>query len=464
MTLKSNLELGKVPPQNIKAEEILLASIIVDTSCYIKVCDIIKPDMFYRHEHTLIYNAASNLFVTDEVINMITITKELNKLGKLESAGGAFRIAELAGMVVSSNSVETYAAMMIEASLRRNVIAEASQLLSDAYNQSKNIDDIINSSVSMVDRILKNASSKASILSFGDNLGRMVEAIKESQKDKLVGLKPSFSELREYIREYEPGRLYIIAGRPGMGKSAFVLNEAISFAKEGNGCLFFSLEMTSQQITKRAFINLSHMNQNDLEGNRVDSVVWEEIDDNIGKIEGYPLFIDDTPLCTFSHVKTQSKIYKKKHDIKAIIIDYIGLMGTDMSIPREQQISLLSRQLKALSKEINVPVFLLAQLNRNAEARSAEGFKPKLSDLRESGAIEQDADAVLFPYRPEYYYKEDAELKGKGLIIIEKNRDGTTGEAPVNISKDVSRWGYVEDYYPELPTVTDQGFMSEKPF
>lgn len=460
-TYVNHLELGKLPPQSIDSESAVLGALLIEPNAYVNVSDIIKAEMFYKDSHQHVYNAISNLFAKNTPIDIITVTKELQRTGKLEESGGAFYITQLCSNVAAASHIETHAAHIHDSYIRRKLINETATLSADAYNESKNIDDVLNSAVGLIDRLLDGSRSKSNILSFGDNINLLVEKIKKIQDNKgelSEGLKPSFKELQDFIREYENGRLIIVAGRPGMGKSAFVLNEALSFANDGKGVLFFSLEMTAQQITKRSLISTGDINQQTIDNSGMPDYYWEKLDNAITKIYNYPLFIDDTPLASFAHIKTQAKIYKQRYDIKCIVVDYLQLMGMDGNLPREQQVSLTSRQLKALAKEIDVPIFLLSQLNRGADSRSADGYKPKLSDLRESGAIEQDADIVLFPYRPEYYYKEDPEIKGKGFIIIEKNRDGKTGEAPVDISEDVSRWGNINN------TINfNHGFESEEP-
>ncbi|MCP4987278.1 MAG: replicative DNA helicase [Colwellia sp.] len=463
------MELGKLPPQNIKSEQAVLGALLVEPNAFVQVSDIVKAEMFYEQSHQLVFESISKLFADNQPIDLITVTKELQKVNRLEEVGGAFAISELMKYVATAAHIETHAAMIHDSHVRRLLIAESVKLTATAYDNSQDLDTIINSTVGLIDRILKNTSNKAQILPFSDHLETMCQTIQDNQKIDDVSkqnLIPSCSSVRQLVKEYKPGGLYVIAGRPAMGKTAYALNEANSFVKVNEACLFFSLEMTAQEMTKRVFSAESGITNDVLDSHNMPNEFWMPIGESVNRLYKYPLLIDDTPLASFAHIKTQAKIYKQRHDIKSIVIDYLQLMEGDKSLVREQQIAQISKQLKALAKELMVPIFLLAQLNRNADSRSTEGYKPKLSDLRESGAIEQDADVVMFPYRPEYYYKDDQDIKGKGFILVEKNRGGRSGEAPVDISPDVSRWTCQDDINNFEPSAKDlqAGFESDKPF
>lgn len=439
---ESFLGIGKMPPQNTEAEEVVLGALIIEPEAIVNVSNILKPEMFYKESHQLVYKAITNLYEANKPIDMITVVNELRRINELENVGGAFVITQLTSRVASAANIEFHALMIFELYVRRNIIMLTVELNSKSYDDSIEFDDVFNCAVLLSDNISNLSINTSKILNFKDGLDEMVQSIIKRQKNSLktIEMHPSLKSVRKLIKEWEEGQLIIIAGRPGMGKSSFVLYECISLAKQEFPILIFSLEMTAKQLIKRAFLAESNIPNHIMDSYSFAPNYWDAIDSTIARICDYPVFIDDTPLASFAHIKTKSKLYQKRHGIKAIAIDYLQLMDTDKNLPREQQISTISRQLKSLAKELKVPIFLLSQLNRNADSRSGDGFKPKLSDLRESGAIEQDADIVLFPYRPEYYYPNDSDLKGTGLIIVAKNREGKVGECNVEINEDISRW------------------------
>lgn len=432
----------KIPPSDVQIEMAILGAILLEPDAILKVSDIITPYDFYKENHTIIYDTALSMFARNIPIDMLTVTNELRKSNKLEAAGGVYYISTLTANVASAYNIEKHAMIISELSMRRALIQESDKILKNAYDCSHDFDSVLENAITLIDRVTINTTKKAKVLNFMEGVELFMQNLSEKQKfdNKLNGtVKTRINTLLELVPEYNPGSSIVVAGRPGMGKTSFILNEVVNMVKQGNKVLFFSLEMTTIQLISRIIIRESGVTDYDME-RKLTPFEYEKIDKAISRMQDIGLFIDETPAVSFAHVKAKTKIYKKTHNISAVVIDYLQLMSTDKSQPRERQIADLSSQLKSLAKEFEIPVFELTQLNRNAESRQNDGYRPKLSDLRESGAIEQDADIVLFPYRPEYYYPNDNELKGKAEIIVAKNRNGKCGDCNVDVNIALHQW------------------------
>jgi replicative DNA helicase len=313
----------------------------------------------------------------------------------------------------------------------------------------------VDSTITIIDRVVLDKSKNSKVVTIAEACVQFIDQLSEHQKfdNKTVGqISTTIESLKKIVPYYLGGNLIVIAGRPAMGKTSFVLNEIWNAVKNGQKFLFFSLEMSARELAGRLIQHESGVTQFDMD-RKLMPFEYEKLDKAMAKIEKTGLFIDDTGGVSFAHIRAKVKVYVKLHSINGIVIDYLQLMGTDRSLPREQQVAQLSGQLKALAKEFDIPVFLLAQLNRNAESRSNDGFKPKLSDLRESGAIEQDADIVMFPHRPEYYYQNDADLTGKAMVIVSKHRNGKVGEAELKVDLSRHKW---TDIYENSETYTNE--------
>jgi len=304
---------------------------------------------------------------------------------------------------------------------------------------SNDLDYFIDRATRLVDRVTDEVENRSQIKDFKKNVADTIESIRDRQQSENTpqyGVKPSLAAIRQFVPVWENGLLIIIAARPSMGKTAFALHEAIHIASTAGPVLFFSLEMTARKLTTRVLQRESGLSGYDLD--RLTANQWGVLDEAVSHVQDLGLYIDDTPAVSLGHVKAKAKIYKKQHGIKAIVVDYLGLMKGDRSLPREQQVAEISKTMKGIAKEFDLPVFLLSQLNRGPENRPDK--KPILSDLRESGAIEQDADIVVFPHRPIYYDSKAIDEKGKAYFYFAKNRDGKIGGAVTKHNETITKF------------------------
>ena len=431
----------KLPPQDIELEKAVLGAIIIEPEAFLKVSDILNPLDFYKAEHAIIFESIIQMFTKNVKIDMLSLVDDLRKRNKIDEVGGAFYVVELTKNVASSAHIEQHAFIVSELSMRRKLIKEASDILTMAYDSSIDFDTTIERTINIVDRVTVTASEKSKVVSYIEAVQMFMDDLSEKQKfePKNKGISTHISTLKKLVPEYRPGDFILIPARPSMGKTDLMLNEAFNAVMDGHAVIIFSLETKAKNLVSRLIQKKSGITKYDME-RKLTAVEYEQIDKAISRTQEIGLFIDDTARASTAHIYAKAKAYKKMHDIKAVFIDYVQLIHPDTSLPREQQVSTISRQLKIMAMELNLPVIALSQLNRNAEARKAEGYKPMISDLRESGALEQDADLIMMPYRPEYYYPDDYELKGKGLIIVGKHRDGATGEAKINVDLAKHTW------------------------
>lgn len=455
MKQPTTIDYGKIPPSDLDYETAVLGALILEPEAYLSVSDILTPIDFYKESHVHIFDTIVSLFAENQPIDMMTIVDRLRRNGKLEEIGGAYYITTLTAKVASAAHLQKHALVLAELSIRRKLIQEASNILQSAYDVTNDIDTVVDSTITIIDRVVLDKSKNSKVVTIAEACVQFIDQLSEHQKfdNKTVGqISTTIESLKKIVPYYLGGNLIVIAGRPAMGKTSFVLNEIWNSVKNGQKFLFFSLEMSARELAGRLIQHESGVTQFDMD-RKLMPYEYEKLDKAMAKIEKTGLFIDDTGGVSFAHIRAKVKVYVKLHGINGIVIDYLQLMGTDRSLPREQQVAQLSGQLKALAKEFDIPVFLLAQLNRNAESRSNDGFKPKLSDLRESGAIEQDADIVMFPHRPEYYYPNDADLKGKAMVIVSKHRNGKVGEAELKVDLSRHKW---TDVYEATESYTNE--------
>lgn len=423
-------ELGKLPPQAVEAEEVLLGAVLLDIGAMGSIADIISPDAFYKEEHKIIFEAALSLYKKHKPIDLVTAVNELRTQGKLEFVGGPFYISELTNRVASSANIEYHARIILGEHLKRRIIEVASKSIKGGYDDTTDAFDLLN-------------DLQSELLSIGNNLMRGAEkhikslsastmvSIEEAQKTdhSIVGV-PSGIDALDYITGgYRKGNLYIIAGRPGMGKTSLALSIAHHTAvKQRIPTCIFSLEMEAEQLTKNIFSINTQIENRKIDRGQMEDHHWHQLNVGVGIIERSPLIIDDTPALNVIELMTKAKRLKAQYGIQLFILDYLQLMS---SVDRKQgtydRVSEASRTLKMIAKETQTPFIALSQLSREVEKRGG-AKRPILSDLRESGTIEQDADAVFFCYRPEYYGFTTDEAGnstiGEAEIIIAKNRFG----------------------------------------
>ena len=425
--------IGKVPPQALELEEAVLGALMLEKDALSAVVDILKPGSFYKEGHAAIYQAILDLFNDSQPVDLLTVTNQLRKDGTLELAGGAYAVTNLTTKVNSAANVEYHARIITEMAIKRELIRVASEIHHDAYEDTTDVFELLDKTESALfevseQNIRRNYQDMRSIMS--EALGEL-EARKK-HKDGLTGVPSGFSALDRVTSGWQKSDLVIIAARPGMGKTAFVVsamrNAAVDFDRP---VAIFSLEMSSVQLVNRLISAEAELESEKIKKGNLADYEWTQLLHKTRKITNAPIFIDDTPALTILELRAKCRRLKSQHDVQLIIIDYLQLMSGDASKGggnREQEIASISRALKGLAKELDVPVIALSQLSRAVETRGGDK-KPQLSDLRESGSIEQDADMVMFLYRPEYYGITEDEngmpTTGTGEVIIAKHRNGS---------------------------------------
>lgn len=431
-------EHGKVPPQAIDLEEAVLGAIMLEKDALTAVIDIIKPAVFYKESHQMIFAAITRLFGKSEPVDILTVTNELKNNGELDIVGGPFYVTQLTNRIASAANVEYHARIISQKYIQRELIRISSEIIKDAFEDSSDVFDLL-------DRAEQNlfAVSESNLRRNYDDMQSLVtDAIKEIEAGKdndghLRGIPSGFTDLDRVTNGWQKSDLIIIAARPGMGKTAFVLSMARNCAIDfGKAVAFFSLEMSSIQLVTRLISSETQLSADKLKKGNLESYEWEQLHAKISSLTEAKLLIDDTPALTVFELRAKCRRLKAQHDIDMVIIDYLQLMSGsgENKGNREQEISTISRSLKALAKELEIPVIALSQLSRAVETRGGSK-KPILSDLRDSGAIEQDADMVMFIYRPEYYKIDQDEdgnsTAGIAEICIAKHRNGALKDIPL---------------------------------
>jgi replicative DNA helicase len=429
--------LGKLPPQATDLEEAVLGALMLEKDALSSVIDILKGEVFYDARHQKIFKAIHMLFEKSSPVDILTVTAQLRQLGELEMIGGAYYITELTNRVASAANIEFHSRIIIQKFIQRELIRISTEVINSAYEDTSDVLDLLDKAEKNLFEIAQNNlrrdSRKMDDL-IHESL-KEIEALKD-KKDGLTGVASGFTDLDRMTSGWQKSDLVIIAARPAMGKTAFVLtcarNAAVEFDKP---VVVFSLEMSSVQLVNRLISGETEIEQEKIRKGTLEEWEWAQIHSKIGRLEQAPLIIDDTPALNIFEFRAKCRRLKSQHDIQLIIIDYLQLMQGKADGKgggnREQEIGSISRALKSVAKELNVPVIALSQLSRAVENRPGGSKRPMLSDLRESGSIEQDADMVLFLYRPEYYgLTEDEDgnpTNGVGEVIIAKHRNGETG-------------------------------------
>jgi replicative DNA helicase len=425
---------GKLPPQRLEMEAAVLGALMLEKDALTTVVDILKAHSFYKDGHQRIYKAISNLFDKSEPIDQLTVVQELREMGELEAAGGVGYVAGLTMHINSAANIEAHARVILEAAIKRELIRTATDILRDAYEETTDVFELLDATEKNIFQVSEDNMRKG-VDSMQDLMVKAIKELEEKkhQKDGLTGVPTGFSALDRVTSGWQPSDLVIIAARPGMGKTAFVVsamrNAAVDFKKP---VAIFSLEMSSLQLVNRLISAEAELDSEKIKKGNLADYEWQQLNSKISALSSAPIFIDDTPALSIRELRAKCRRLKSQHDIQLIIIDYLQLMsGGEAGRPggnREQEIASISRALKGIAKELNIPVIALSQLSRSVETRGGDK-KPQLSDLRESGSIEQDADMVIFLYRPEYYKITEDEMgnptQGMGEVIIAKHRNGS---------------------------------------
>ena len=422
------MELGKIPPHDTEAEQAVLGSMLTDKEAIISAIEILKEEDFYREDNKAIYGAILNLYNRAEPIDVITLKAELSSLGKLDAVGGLEYLAELPEKVPTTANVDKYIKIVEEKSVLRSLLRTANEIIKLGYDESQEVDLIMDQAEKKIFDTIQ-ARNQKGYFSIKDILVDTFTELEQlyNQKQHITGVPTGFSDLDYKTAGLHNSDLILVAARPAMGKSAFALNIASYAATRGNTPVaIFSLEMSKEQMVNRILCSEAMVDSNKVRTGKIDDEDWAKLAEASGTLSEAKMFIDDTPGISIMEIRAKCRKLKLEQNIGLVVIDYLQLVqaSNKRSGSREQEISEISRSLKILAKEINVPVIALSQLSRAPEQRP--DHRPMLSDLRESGAIEQDADIVMFLYRDDYY-NEDSEKKNQAEVIIAKHRSGSTG-------------------------------------
>ena len=422
------MELGKIPPHDIDAEQAVLGSMLTDRDAVISAIEVLKEDAFYRDDNKTIYQAIINLYNRSEPIDIITLKSELETMDKFEQIGGFEYLASLPDKVPTTANVQKYIKIVEEKSILRNLIKTANEIIDLGYNPTEDVEDIMDGAEKKIFDIMQSKNQKG-YTPIKDVLVESFTKLEElyNRKQHVTGVPTGFTELDYKTAGLHGSELILVAARPAMGKTAFALNIATNAALRGKTSVaIFSLEMSKEQLVNRILCSEAMVDSNKVRTGKVEEEDWVKLAGAIGPLSEADIYIDDTPGISVMEIRTKCRKLKMEKNIGLVVIDYLQLVqGNNKRVgSREQEISEISRSLKILAKELNVPVIALSQLSRAVEQRP--DHKPMLSDLRESGAIEQDADIVMFLYRDDYYNKE-SEKKGITEVIVAKQRGGSTG-------------------------------------
>ena len=445
---------GKLPPRDTDLEEVVLGACMLEKDAYMNVCDVLVPDSFYDVSNQKIFQAISTLGLNQKPIDLMTVTEQLRQDGTLDEVGGAIRIAELTARVYSAANVEYHAKIVAQKYLARRLISFAAQIETKAFDESNDVDDLLQEAEGGLFEISQR-NVKKDVTQIDPVINSAIEQIQiaANRASGLSGLESGYHELDKLTSGWQRSDLIIIAARPAMGKTAFVLSMARNMAIDFNiPTAIFTLEMANVQLVKRLISNVAELEGEKIKSGQLSAEEWDRLNSRLRGIYSAPLYLDETPGLSITELRTKARRLVRERGVKLIMIDYLQLMNaTGMKLgSREQEVSTISRSLKALAKELNIPIIALSQLNRSTETR--EDKRPVLSDLRESGAIEQDADIVCFIHRPEYYTRgtEDAEgndIRGLAQLIVAKHRSGAVGDVKLRF---ISKYAKFENW--------DQGY------
>jgi len=434
--------MDRIPPQNIEAEQSVLGALLIDANAIEKISGILKAEDFYRQDNRIIYEAMENLRNRNEAVDLVTVTEELRKLGKLDAVGGISAITALSNAVPTAANVVYHAQIVAEKSLRRQLISAATEVAATGYEDEEDIETTIDMAEQKILAVAnrRNTNNITSIKDIvKDAMGR-IEKLYDS-KEAFTGLPTGFVDFDKMTSGLQPSDLIIVAARPSMGKSSLVLNIAQHVAIKGHKSVaFFSLEMSKEQLAQRMLCSEALIDASRLRIGQLSEEEWPKLVSAADRLSNAKIFLDDTPGITALEMRAKARRWQNENGLDLIIVDYLQLMqGTSKrsSDNRQQEMSDISRSLKALARELNVPVIALSQLSRGVEARTNK--RPMLSDLRESGALEQDADIVAFIYREDYY---DKETENKNIVefIIAKHRNGPVDTVKLFFQKEITRF------------------------
>ena len=445
-------DFGKVPPQAVDMEEAVLGALMLEKEAVISIVDILRPESFYKEAHQKIFTAIRDVSVRETPVDIFTVTEELRATGELENVGGPVYLTQLTPKVVSAAHVDYHARIVAQKFIQRELIRVSTEIQTRSFDDTYDITELLDFSEDAIFQIAE-GNIKREVAPINDVIKKAIKEIEDASKreDALVGIPSGFTRLDRLTSGWQKAELTIVAARPSMGKTAFALTMARNIAIDhGKKVAIFSCEMSSVQLVNRLIISETDIAGDKIKNGRLSEDEWKQLDSRIKKLVQAPIFIDDTPAITVTELRAKCRRLMAQHKLDLVIIDYLQLMtGPANSGSREQEVSNISRSLKSIAKELNVPVIALSQLNRSAELRG--GLKrPQLSDLRESGAIEQDADMVVFIHRQDKFgiltFEDGSSTKGIAEIILAKNRNGPVDDIRLRFREEKALFVDLEDF------------------
>jgi replicative DNA helicase len=457
---------GKIPPQAMDMEEAVLGAIMLEKEAVITILDILKPESFYKEANQKIFKAIADISFREYPVDLYTVTEELRATSQLESVGGPVYLTQLTSKVVSAAHVEYHARIVAQKYIQRELIRVSTEIQNRSFDDTYDITELLDYSEDAIFQIAE-GNIKREVAPINEVIKDAIREIEEAGKreDALVGIPSGFTKLDRLTSGWQKSELIIIAARPSMGKTALALTMARNISIDhGKKVAIFSCEMSSIQLVNRLIIAETDIPGDKIKNGRLSEDEWKQLDSRIKKLVQAPIYIDDTPAITVTELRAKCRRLMAQHKLDIIIIDYLQLMsGPQNSGSREQEVSNISRSLKSIAKELNVPVIALSQLNRSAELRG--GLKrPQLSDLRESGAIEQDADMVVFIHRQDKFgivtFEDGSSTKGVAEIILAKNRNGPVDDIRLRFREEKAFFVDLEDFEGETGFETQPGKQS----
>lgn len=441
------MELGKVPPHDIEAEQAVIGCMLTDQDAVTAAVEKLKPEDFYREDNKIIYSAIMNLYNKAQPIDVITLKAELTSMGKFDAVGGLEYIVELPEKVPTTSNVDRYIKIVEEKSMLRNLIKTANEIIEMGYEQTDEVEDIMDNAEKKIFNVIQR-KSQTGYTSISDILVESFTRLEElyNQKQHVTGVPTGFIKLDDKTAGLHGSELILIAARPAMGKTAFALNIGTYAATRANvPVAIFSLEMSKDQLANRILCSEALVDSNNVRTGKLSDEELSKLAETSGELSQAPIYVDDTPGISVMEIRAKCRKMKLEKNIGLIIIDYLQLIqgSAKNASNRVQEIAEISRSLKILAKELNVPVIALSQLSRAVESR--DDHRPMLSDLRESGSIEQDADIVMFLYRDDYY-NEESTKKNIAEVIIAKQRAGSTGTVELAWMGQYTKFGNIEMY------------------
>ena len=445
---------GRLQPQNIEIERAVIGALLLEKDAYPQISEILKPESFYDKRHQVIFDAIRHLNIEERPVDLLTVMEELRRIEQLEQAGGPSYLAQLSNEVVSTAHIEFHARVIAQKATARQLISYTAGIQGKAFDPTVDVDQLMQEAEGALFE-LSQQNLKKDYVQIDTVINDAYELLHKAaaRTDGMSGIASGFHKLDKMTSGWQDSDLVILAARPAMGKTAFALSMAKNIAVDQEiPVALFSLEMSNVQLVNRLIVNTCEIKGEKIKSGQLEPYEWAQLDKKIKDLYGKPLYIDDTPSLSVFELRTKARRLVREHGVRLIMIDYLQLMNASgMAFnSRQEEVSTISRSLKGLAKELQIPILALSQLNRGVESRDGiEGKRPQLSDLRESGAIEQDADMVVFIHRPEYYhlYKDDQgnDLRGKAEIIIAKHRNGSVGDVLLTFKGHFARFENVDD-------------------